>query len=177
MTRHELNTERLRLEPTRVEHAPIVYDKVTDERLWTYFPELRPKSLAELQALYRRWERGNPDPGLDEYWENWICFLKGTQTPIGGMQATILSNGIAYMAYILYTDYHRKGFAREAALGVIEHLRANHGVRRVLLEMDINNEGSQRLAQSMGFTRIEERKNVERRYGLFGDEYVYALDL
>lgn len=170
-----MQTERLRLEPTRAYHAPLVYDQITDERLWTFFPALRPKSIEELRALYRRWERGNPYANRDEEWENWICFLRDTETPVGGMQATILPGSLAYIAYVMYAANQRQGFAREGARAVIEHLREAHGITRILAEMNTQNEASIKVVQSLGFERVEEHVEVERGHGVEADEYVYEL--
>lgn len=175
--RHALDSVRLRLEPTREAHAALVFRHMSDPRLWKFFPELRPRSLDELCALFRRWERGNPDPERDEVWENWVCFMRGTQTPVGGMQATILPGQVATIAYMFYADRQGQGYAREAAAAVIEHLRSGHGVRRVIAEMNTRNARSIRLAESLGFARAEERIDVARGHGVAADEYVYELDL
>ena len=175
--RHPLDSVRLRLEPVREEYATLVFRHLSDPRLWTFFPALRPRTLDQLSALYRRWERGNPDPERNETWENWICFLRGTQTPVGGMQATILPGQIATIAYMFYADRHGQGYAREAAAAVIEHLGSAHHVRRVIAEMNTRNARSIRLAESLGFVRVEERIDVERGHGVAADEYVYELDL
>jgi ribosomal-protein-alanine N-acetyltransferase len=165
----------LRLEPTGAHHAPLVYEQMTDSRLWTFFPAMRPKSIEELRALYRRWERGNPYANRDEEWENWICFLRDTETPVGGMQATILPGSAAYIAYVMYVDHQRNGFAREAAQAVIDHLRQRHQVTRFIAEMNTKNEASIKLVESLGFKRVEERLDVERGHGIDADEYVYEL--
>ncbi len=175
MERHPLQTERLRLEPTRAHHASLVYDQVTDERLWTFFPALRPKSIEELRALYRRWERGNPYANRDEEWENWICFLRDSETPVGGMQATILPGGVAYVAYVMYTAHQRQGFAREGLRTVVDHLRDVHAITRIVAEMNTRNEASRKLVESLGFERVEEPLQVERGLGIEADEYVYEL--
>lgn len=177
MKRHALESSRLRLEPTSESHAPLVYHHLTDPRLWTFFPELRPQTLEHLRALYTRWERGNPDPSRRETWENWVCFLRGTRTPVGSMQATILPDGVALIAYMFYAAHHGNGYAREAAKAVIDHLQIEHGVTRVVAEMNTRNARSIRLAEALGFVRVEERIDVERGHGIAADEYVYELAL
>lgn len=165
MERHGLASERLRLEPTSAHHAVKVFDSISDERLWTFFPSLRPSTVEELRALYRRWQRGNPYANRDEVWENWICFLAGTETPVGGMQATLLPGNLANIAYLTYSDHQRKGYAREAAQTVIDHLREVHGIERVLADMSVHNEASIKVVESLGFVRK----------ATAGDEYVYEL--
>ena len=150
---------------------------MSDARLWTFFPELRPKSPEELRALYRRWERGAPDADRDEEWENWICFLRDHETPVGGAQATIFPEGVAYIAYVIYAAHQRRGYAAEAARALIEHLRDVHGVTRILAEMNTKNEASIKVVESLGFERVDEHVDVERGRGIEAREYVYELKL
>ncbi|GAC1389358.1 MAG: GNAT family N-acetyltransferase [Vulcanimicrobiaceae bacterium] len=171
--RHSLQSARLRLEPTTAKHAAQVCDELIDPRLWRFFPELRPASLAQVQALYQRWERGNPDPDTLEQWENWVCFLKGTGTPVGSAQATITGDGSALIAYMFYVQWQGCGYAREAAAAVINHLCEVHQVKRVLADMNTRNAASIRVVESLGFLRIDERPATLS--GPDQSDYVYEL--
>ncbi|GAC1659484.1 MAG: hypothetical protein NVS9B12_12730 [Vulcanimicrobiaceae bacterium] len=175
MERHELLSQRLRLEPTGAHHAAKVFGEISDERLWKFFPSLRPHTLEDLRALYRRWERGNPYANRDELWENWVCFLRESETPVGGMQATLLPGNIAHLAYVIYSKHQRQGYAREAGQAVLDHLRGVHGVKRVLADMNVENEASIKVVEALGFTRIEERSKVQPGHGSAANEYVYEL--
>ena len=138
---------------------------------------MRPQSIEELRALYRRWERGNPYANRDEVWENWICFLRETETAVGGMQATILPGKVAYLAYVTYTDHQRQGYAREAAQVVLHHLGNIHGIERVLVDMHSANEASIKVAESLGFVRVEDSGDLERHRGIQAGEFLYELKL
>lgn len=169
MARHRLTTRRLRLEPVRRAHADRVFSHMNDQRLWTYFPHLRPQTVEDLRALYRRWERGNPSPGRDETWENWLCFLRNGGEAIGSMQATILADRTALIAYAIYVPYQRRGYGSEAAAAVLAHVRGEHNVERAIAEMDPRNEASIGLAKSLGFTCA--------RKGERGTDALYELPL
>jgi RimJ/RimL family protein N-acetyltransferase len=41
--------------------------------------------------------------------------------------------------------------------------------------MDTRNEASYRLAESLGFVRVEKHEAVEHGHGIIADEYVYEL--
>ena len=174
---HPLETARLRLEPVRAEHVDVVYDEFSDESIWEFFPELRPKNRDELRAMYARWERGNQDPDLKEYWENWIVFLREGGVPAGQMQAIVVPGDMAFIAFIFHKRHQGKGYARETAAAVIDHLAAAHGVKKIRLEFDAHHEHAKKMAEALGFTFVEERRNVDRRYGLFGDEIIYERTL
>lgn len=168
-----LQTERLTLEPVRAAHAHEVWPQLDDERMWRYFPALRPHTVEELQRLYEKWERGSPAGG--EVWLNWLCRTR-EGVLVAAMQATVYAaQRVAYLAYAVYPLHQRKGYAREAAQAVIRCVRQRYGVERFVAEMDTRNEPSYRLAESLGFSRVETHRAVDRGDGMEADEYVYEL--
>lgn len=161
-----LRSEHLDLEPVRVAHAQEVWAQLDDERMWRYFPQLRPKTIDDLRALYAKWERGSTD--ADEVWWNWLCRDRASGELTAAMQATImLDERAAYVAYAVYVRHQRKGFAREAVRAIVQAVRETFGITRFLAVMDTRNEPSYRLAESLGFTRTQARD----------DEFVYELRL
>lgn len=161
-----LYTARLDLEPVRPAHAAEVWPQVDDDRMWTYFPALRPATRDDLRALYAKWERGSLDPA--QIWLNWLCRERTSKALVATMQATVFpEEKLAYLAYAVYCAHQRRGYAAEASRCVIAHLRDTYGVKRILAEMDMRNEPSFRLAESLGFVRIETREAKR--------EYVYEL--
>jgi ribosomal-protein-alanine N-acetyltransferase len=161
-----LKTERLDLEPVTAEHADEAWQQLNDERMWAYFPQLRPASLDALRALYGKWQRGSPDEA--EVWFNWLCRDRTSAKLVGGAQATYLPNEDAsFVAYGIYPRFQRKGYAREAVRAVIAYQREAYGVRRILAEMHVRNAPSYRLVESLGFVRTQTRVDEA--------EYLYEL--
>ncbi|MBV8726635.1 MAG: GNAT family N-acetyltransferase [Candidatus Eremiobacteraeota bacterium] len=148
---HRLVSARLVLEPIREGHAEIVFERMSDARLWQFFLHLRPSSVDDLRALYRRWQAGGASDAPGQVWENWLCLLHGDLTAVGSTQATILPDGTALIAYATYTDFQRQGYAREAVQCVVSHLEQQHSVRKIIAEMDRRNAASIGLARSLGF--------------------------
>lgn len=172
----ELRTRRLDLEPVRPEHADEIWPQLDDERMWRYFPALRPQTLDDLRRLYDKWARGSGSD--EEFWHNWLCRDRSSGRLVASMQATVFARGRAvYIAYAVYPDHQRKGYAKEAALAVLDYVRGAYDVERAFAEMDTRNEPSYRLAESLGFTRVETRRQMERGHGIDADEYVYELKL
>lgn len=166
MTTPGLYTRRLDLEPVRRAHAAEIWPQLDDERMWRYFPELRPQTLADLEVLYEKWDRGSPQPG--QVWLNWLCRDRASGELVAAMQATVFPNErAAFLAYAVYPRHQRKGYAREGVRAVIAHVGEQYAVERFFAEMDTRNEPSYRLAESLGFVRVETRP----------DEYVYELTL
>jgi ribosomal-protein-alanine N-acetyltransferase len=169
-----LQTERLELEPVRSSHAQEAWPQLDDDRMWRYFPALRPASVDDLRALYAKWEAGSGDP--NEVWLNWLCRERAHGVLAGGVQCTIfLAQRVAYVAYSIYPAHQRKGYAKEAVRALIRSVCRGFGVERFLAEMDTRNEASYRLAESLGFTRVETHLTVERGHGMEAGEYLYEL--
>lgn len=132
--------------------------------MWRYFEEQRPATLDALRRLYEKWQRGSPTER--EVWMNWLCRERSSGKLIGAMQATVFTQqAYSLVAYAVYPQYQRKGYAREAIQAVIEYVSTTYGIKRFVAEMDKRNEASYRLAESLGFARIETGRT----------EYVYEL--
>ena len=161
-----LRTARLNLEPLRAAHAEEAWPHLDDERLWSFFPSLRPQSLEELRSTYARRERGYPGTDCRQIWGNWLLRTRTGGALAGDVQATIFpQERYALIAYAVYPDYQRRGLAREAVAELIDHLFRTHRVERIIAEMDVRNVASYRLVESLGFVRLETND----------DEYVYQL--
>lgn len=161
-----LSADRLFLEPVTVAHAEEAWPGLNDDRMWTYFPELRARSLDHLRTIYERREHGSPDES--KIWLNYICRERAGGAIVGEVQATILTAlRLSYVAYAIFPAFQRKGYAREATLALIEHVRRVYGIQQFRADMDRRNEASYKLAESLGFARIDTQEN----------DYVYELRL
>lgn len=162
----EIHTQRLVLKTIKSTDANEAWPHVNDERMWTYFPHLRPASVLTLRELYDKWERGSPT--TDEIWLNFFCRERSSGSLVGAVQSTILpSQHIAYVAYAIYPRHQGRGFAREAVGALIRHVHETLGIGRYLAEVDVRNEPSCRVVEALGFTQVLSRAG----------EYVYELHL
>lgn len=144
--------------------------------MWTFFPELRPRSLEHLRTIYDRRAQGSAD--ASEVWLNFICRSRESGKLIGQVQATILLPAqVSYVAYGVFTKDQGKGFGRESVRALIEHVAETYGIRRFLAEIDAENERSVALIESLGFKHVETHKAVEHGHGLVSNEFVYELTL
>lgn len=160
------STERLDIVPLRAAYAGEAWPLIDDASMWTYFPELRPKTLDALQAVWKKWEAGSPNP--EEIWLNWVCREKASRDLVGTMQATVFQNSReAYIAYAIYRKYQGNGYARESCRAIITYIFERFAVERIYAQMHARNEASYRLAESLGFVRAKTT----------ADEYVYELPL
>jgi RimJ/RimL family protein N-acetyltransferase len=169
-----MKTARLELEPIRAKHAMEAWPHLDDARMWTFFPKLRPQSLEGLRLTYARWE--NPYHAKSELRENWACRDRRTGQLVGTMQATTFpARAVSYIAYGIFIAYQRQGYAREAVEAILDHLREELHSRRIFAEMDVENNASFRLVESLGFKRVKKRHTVDSKLGVDGDSYLYEL--
>ncbi len=147
-----MRTERLDLEPLRIEHALGLYEGMRDPEVHRYVPHLPPASLSELQETLRRRIERKGAPG--DRWFNWTPVLRATGEPIGNVQLTTLAGGEALLGYFLLRAAWGRGYAREACSAVIGYARDEAGVRTLIAEIDARNAASLRLVEALGFSFV-----------------------
>lgn len=161
------------VEPT---HAERTWPYLNDERMWHFFPALRPPTIEALRQRYERWSHEMPYLEAPERWENWICVQRSDGVAVGEAQATYAGTTL-YIAYGIFVPFRRRGFARESMLEVLRHARDVHGSRNAIAEMAAENRASIAVAKALGFERVSVRENADAGHGYYGDEYVFRLAL
>ena len=149
-----LVTPRLRLEPLRAAHADALYPVLIDPRQLEYLDGGPPASLEALRERYIKLEsRRSPDGR--EQWLNWALLPRSGSGShaIGFVQATVLEDHRAWVAYEVAHAFWGQGLATEATRAMVEHLGAHYGVARCMATVDRRNERSWRLLERLGFRR------------------------
>ncbi len=144
-----LHTARLDLEPQVAAHAPAMFDVLRDPAIYT-FEHAPPESLV---ALTQRFERLASRQSADgrEQWLNWVLRLRADQALIGYVQATVLPDGRAWVAYVLGSGQWGQGLASEAVQAMLGELRQGWQVRQALAAFKRANARSRRLLLRLGF--------------------------
>jgi RimJ/RimL family protein N-acetyltransferase len=174
--RHAIASARLDLVPAQPDHAELTWPHLNDERMWEFFPALRPPTIEALRGRYERWSREVPYLSAVERWENWICMRREDEAAAGEAQATY-AGATVYVAYGVFVPFRKKGYAREAIAAVLEHARTAHGATRAIAEMASGNAASIGVARSLGFEHITSRPHDDHGLGYAGPTYVYRLML
>ncbi|MDT0302471.1 GNAT family N-acetyltransferase [Streptomonospora wellingtoniae] len=154
-----LATERLRLEPLRVEHAREAFAVFKDVRLHTWTGG-EPASLDELTARYRRQAVGRSPDGT-QGWLNWMLRRDADGLLVGTVQATLgrprlhrplRAHGLeAELAWMVGTAHQGRGYARESALAMARWLRTR-GVLRLTAHIHPGHTASEGVARSLGLS-------------------------
>lgn len=114
------STPRLDALPLRVDHADEMAAVLADPALHT-FTGGAPQDAEALRSRYARQTAGSPDPA--ERWWNWVLRVRGDDCLAGYVQATVDVTGArAEIAWVIGTGCQGRGYAKEAAAGLVAHL-------------------------------------------------------
>jgi len=144
-----LQADGLVLEPLTAAHAEAMFALLSDPALYRYIDEAPPADADSLRARYARLERRESADGRQR-WLNWVVRAPG-QPPLGYVQATVLDNGSAWVAYLLGSAHQGRGHATHATAAMLAHLESEHGTSRLLANVEAENLPSIRLLQRLGF--------------------------
>ena len=155
-----LETSRLVLEPLAVHHATKLFQSFQSAKL--RFID-RPTSVEELENKYRRFATHGPGDG-SQVWLNWVAREKATSGYVGWFQATIFDGGSTGLAWVVFPENWRQGYAAEAVRALMPHLTEIYAPNFFFAEMNVENESSIALAEKLGFQRVERLNDDEFRY-------------
>ncbi len=168
-----LTTPRLRLEPTRGEHAGALWNAIE-------------RSLPELKR-WMSWAGTTSPERISEYtlraqigwddWVNWdfVIFLGDQVAGSTGINRFDSLWRVGNLGYWIRSDLAGQGLATEAARAVVDFAFVRLELNRVELVADVANKASQRVAEKVGF----EREGIKRQGtwvdGRGVDVYLYGL--
>ncbi|MEU8521804.1 GNAT family N-acetyltransferase [Streptomyces sp. NPDC048577] len=165
-----LRSERLDLEPLRIEHAAEMAVVLGDPSLHTFIGGA-PASEDALRARYARMLAGSLDPEVS--WCNWVLRSHAESVLTGTVQATLFpaaptspSGGrSAEVAWVVGTDWQGRGFASEAARTLVAWLRTRD-VTLVVAHVHPAHRASAAVAAAAGLSPTDVRQDGEVRWEL-----------
>ena len=116
------------------------------------FENQPPQSLEWLEGRFRKLESRHSSDG-SELWLNWVIRLPSGALA-GFIQATVLPEPNAYVAYELTSRFWRQGIGSTALTAVIRELSATYGVHNCIAVFKERNFRSQALLRSLAFTGV-----------------------
>jgi len=143
-----LHAASLVLEPLVAAHAREMFPVLTDPAIYE-FENQPPPSESSLAARYSTLEtRQSPDG--TQTWLNWVIRVPSGELA-GHVQATVLGDGTAIIAYELASKYWRRGIATTAVTSVLTELELNYAVNLVVAVLKLRNHRSMGLLLKLGF--------------------------
>lgn len=159
-----IGTERLVLEPLRVDHAEELAPLLDDEALHEYIGG-SPATPDELRERYRRQAAGRSPDGR-EGWLNWVVRHRDTGDAIGTVQATVRFDGdrpVAELAWVVVAPHQGRGYAGEAAAGMVGWL-ADQGIGALVAHVHPDHRASARVAERLGLRTTDDMVDGEVRW-------------
>jgi hypothetical protein len=120
MDTQTLTTERLVLEPLRVEHAEEMAPVLDDPGLHDHIGG-KPPTLEQLRRRYRLQVVGRSPDG-SQRWLNWILRSQESGRVVGFVQATVTRDDdrrVAEIAWVVATAAQGRGYAKEATHAMV----------------------------------------------------------
>jgi RimJ/RimL family protein N-acetyltransferase len=161
MIASRFDTERLALLPLRVEYAEEMAKVLATPELYTFTGD-EPPTAEELAGRYERQLAG--PARQDEYWLNWVISSLQDAALVGYVQATV-SGSEAEIAWVVGTTWQGRGYANEAAIGLVSRLRAQ-GVERIIAYVHPGHTASAAVATAAGLTRTDHLDDGEHLWQL-----------
>ena len=147
----KISTTRLDLRPISADDASEMFAVLNDSSLYTFTGGEPPASIQELRDVYawRESLQGHSPDGT-ERWINWLLRERAQQNVIGYVQATVFST-YADIAWVVGSQWQRRGYASEAAIAVVAWLGAN-AIRDIRANIHPQHLASQAVARNAGFS-------------------------
>lgn len=159
-----LSSQRLTLEPLRVDHAAEMAPILDDLDLHTYTGGA-PATRDELRQMYRRLVVGRSPDG-SQRWLNWVVRRRDDGQAVGTMQATVseANHGlVAEVAWVIGTAQQHQGYAREAAQVMVAWLRRQGSVA-VIAHVHPQHRASMAVARAVDLAPTERVVDGEVRW-------------
>jgi len=150
LSRRAALTARLRLEPLRATHAPLLFPVVADPRNYEYIPDEIHPTVEALARRYALLERGAPADATD-VWLNWALVRLDIGAYVGTLQATVVPSSHAHIGYVLGPPARGHGFATEACRWLVAALQRNYDITEIRATVDVRNLRSARVLERVGF--------------------------
>src|SRR4051794_25565426 len=132
--------------PLKVEYAGQMAKVLADPALYTFIGG-EPPTVERVEARYRRQLEGPGHP--DEHWLNWV--IQHDEELVGYVQATV-TGSTAEIAWVIGTEWQGRGYAKEAAQGLVAWLNS-HGMKRIIAHVHPDHAASAAVTTAAGLTR------------------------
>ena len=145
-----------------------------DEPSVRQFQPLGTASLSQLQAELGRQEMTDLYRGKGDKFQ-WIIRLEDRSIGWITLVVTNWDHGLAEIGYALSTDFQRRGLMTQALTQLLAELFLRTKLERVEARCAVDNTGSQRVLERLGFHREGRLRDYFVLRGNRVDNYLYAI--
>jgi [ribosomal protein S5]-alanine N-acetyltransferase len=148
------------LEPQLAAHAHEMFTALSDPAIYE-FENAPPADEEWLRRRFERLENRGSSDGTQQ-WLNWVIRLSSGKLA-GYVQATVMSDCTAYVAYELNSQYWRQGIGSSAVQAMLQELHHQYGVRTAIAVLKAKNYRSAALLRKLGFVPASEEQTARSR--------------
>jgi [ribosomal protein S5]-alanine N-acetyltransferase len=148
------------LEPQVAAHAHEMFALLSDPAIYE-FENAPPVSAAWLAQRFERLESRASSDGAEQ-WLNWVIRLPSGELA-GYVQATMLSDRNALVAYELHSRHWRQGIGGAAVDAVLRELQSAYGVALFVAVLKAKNYRSEGLLRKLGFVQGSDAQHARYR--------------
>ena len=114
---------------------------------------------------------------FDREWggRTWIAVPHDGTEPVCRVVASAQGEEVSEIGYIIVPGNERQGIAKECVSALITHLFRTEGVHRIFADVDPRNTASNRLLQSLGFTREAHLREAMKTHIGWCDTWLWGL--
>jgi len=152
-----IDTADLTLEPQLAAHAEAMFAVLSDPAIYEY-ENAPPASLECLRTRYAKLESRCSVDGQQQ-WLNWVVRSVSGEL-MGYVQATVLADGSALIAYEFASAYWGRGFASQAVTAMMAELASHYQTREFWALLKRENHRSVRLLQRLEFALASNEERV-----------------
>ena len=148
-----LRSERLVLEPLLGAHAELLFEALSEPRIYRWISALPPHSVEHLRRRWGAAERRGPNAEGGRDLE-WAIRRSADGCYVGKADAELASTGIVTnLGYIIFAPFWSQGYATEVVLALAEYFERQGVVEQRAL-VTLGNDASARVLTKAGFVRI-----------------------
>lgn len=161
-----LNTGRFTLRPLQAGDEHVLFKSYSDPELMLYWSR---GPFEDVDTL-RSWL-------FDRDWggRTWVAVPQGGGDPVLRLVASGAGREVCELGYMIVPGFERQGIARECLTALITHLFRAEGVHRIYGDVDPRNTASNRLLQSLGFTREAHLRDAMKTHIGWCDTWYWGL--
>ena len=155
-----ITASRCTLEPQLATHACEMFVVLSDPAIYE-FENSPPPNEEWLKQRYERLEARRSGDNT-ELWLNWVIRLPNGKLA-GYVQATVLADRSAYVAYEINSQQWRQGIGSSAVQAVLDELTKHHGTESFIAVLKAGNYRSEGLLRKLGFVPASAHEAARHR--------------
>lgn len=161
-----LTTERFTMRPLQRGDEHALFTAMSDPELMRYWSRAPFTDMDDFRHYL-----------FDREWggRTWVAVSPGGSEPLCRVVASAKGKEVTEIGYIIVPGNERQGVARECVSALITQLFREEGVHRIFADVDPRNTASNRMLQSLGFTREAHMRDAMKTHIGWCDTFLWGL--